>query len=158
LYSLIVAILGDSRDAEEVLQELFLQIWKQASRYDRRKGSVYKWLVTLARCRAIDRTRSRNFTQRREMETLREHLDDESSTSQTTQLDAFLMLERAEVVRAVLAKIPATQQQVMHLAYFLGHTQSEIARKLEIPLGTVKTRMRQGLITLRGLLAQELEP
>lgn len=158
LYSLILAILKDPRDAEEVLQEVFLQVWKLAARYESRRGSVYRWLVTLARSRAIDSTRSRNFARRREMETTLDRLDREIDFSQTSQLDAVLMLERAEVVREVLARIPPEQQQVMRLAYFLGYTQSEIARKFEIPLGTVKSRMRQGLIALHGLLAQDLKP
>ena len=157
LYSLVLTILKEPRDAEEVLQEVFLQVWKLAGRYDSRRGSVYKWLVTLARSRAIDRTRSRNFARRRAMETTLDP-DSKIESPQTSQLDAVLMLERAKVVRAVLAKISPEQRQVMHLAYFLGYTQSEIAQKFEIPLGTVKSRMRQGLITLHSLLAQELKP
>ena len=158
VYGLIRAILKDSRDAEEVLQEVFLQVWRQAARFDPRKGSVYRWLVTLARSRAIDRTRSRNFTRRRELETALAHPEDQRDSAQTSQLDAVLMIERAGTVRGLLARIPSEQQRVMHLAYFLGHTQSEIARQLAIPLGTVKTRMRQGLMALHGMLTQELKP
>jgi len=158
VYGLIRAILKDPRDAEEILQEVFLQIWKDAGRFDRRKGNVYSWLVTLARSRAIDRTRSKNYTRRREMETTLAHPEDQSAASQTSQLDAVLMIERADTVRGLLARIPSEQQKVMRLAYFLGHTQSEIASQLAIPLGTVKTRMRQGLMALHGMLAQELKP
>ncbi len=155
LYSLIIAILKDPRDAEEVLQEVFLQVWNSASRFDRRRGTVGSYLVTLARSRAIDRTRSRNFTRRHEMETALDRPDLERDPALDDQLDAFLLNERAAMVRAMLARIPVEQQQVMHLAYFLGHSQSEIARHLEIPLGTVKTRMRQGLIALHRLAAEE---
>ncbi len=158
LYSLILAILKDPRDAEEVLQEVFLQVWRLAGRYDSRRGSPYKWLVTLARSRSIDRTRSKNFTRHRETQEILDLLDGWSDASQASQLDAVLMLERAEAVREVLARIPPEQHQVMALAYFGGHTQSEIARRLEIPLGTVKSRMRHGLIALRQLAAEDLRP
>ncbi len=155
VYGQILATLNDPRDAEEVLQEVFLQVWNQARRFDRRKGSVYRWLVILARSRAIDRIRSRNFTRRREMEAPLEPLEPADEPRRTSQLDAVLMQERADMVREKLGVIPEAQQQVMRLAYYLGFTQSEIARKLGIPLGTVKTRMRDGLMALQDLLAGE---
>ena len=158
LYSLIVAILQDPRDAEEVLQEVFLQVWRRAGRYDFDRGSPYRWLVTLARSRSIDRTRSKNFARHRETRNVHERLDDRGDASQTSPLDAVLMLERAEAVRDVLARISPEQHQVMELAYLRGHTQSEIARQLEIPLGTVKSRMRHGLMALRKLAAGDSKP
>lgn len=158
LFSLILAILKDSRDAEEVLQEVFLQVWRRADRYDPSRGSAYKWLVTLARTRSIDRTRSKNFARHREARSGDEALDRTADTSRASQLDAVLILERAEVVRGILAKLPPEQQRVLRLGYFLGHTQTEIARTLELPLGTVKSRMRLGLIAMRGLLNKELQP
>lgn len=159
LYSLIVRILNDPRDAEEVLQEVFLQVWRLAPRFDPQRGNTYRWLVNLARSRSIDRTRSRNFTRRREAERSLELIEPPLVDSALpSQLDAVLLLERAEVVRRGLARIPPEQREVMQLAYFLGHTQSEIARELEIPLGTVKSRMRVGLVALRGRLAEEAKP
>lgn len=155
LYSLIVGTLRDPRDAEEVLQEVFLQVWRLADRFDPRRGNVYRWLVTLARSRAIDRLRSKNFTRRRETERSLDLFEPASDPLGPSQLDAVLMLERADVVRKGLGEIPPEQLEVMRLAYFLGHTQSEIARELEIPLGTVKSRMRQGLIALRARLPKE---
>ena len=157
LFSLILAILKDSRDAEEVLQEVFLQVWRLASRYDAGRGSVYKWLITLARTRSIDRTRSKNYAHHREAGNCDEVAERTGDASQASQLDAVLVLERAEVVRRLLARIPPEQRQVLQLGYFLGHTQSEIARSLDLPLGTVKSRMRLGLIALRGLLNEELQ-
>ena len=132
-------------------------VWRQASAYEPRKGSVYRWLVTLARSRAIDRTRARSFTQRRDFERDlgRSHL--ELRSTDASQLDSVLVEERAGVVRDALSRISKPQRQIMHLAYFGGYTQSEISRKLEIPLGTVKTRMRQALMTLHGLLVKEVE-
>ncbi len=155
LYSLIVGVLRDPRDAEEVLQEVFLQVWRLADGFDPQRGNAYRWLVTLARSRAIDRLRSKNFTRRRETERSLDLFEGTSDPLHPSQLDAVLMLERAEVVRRELAEIPPEQLAVMRLAYFLGHTQSEIAVELDIPLGTVKSRMRQGLIALRGRLAEE---
>lgn len=158
LYSLILAILKDPRDAEEVLQEVFLQVWRLARRYDSRRGNVYRWLVNLARSRSIDRTRSKNFARHRETQEILDLLDARSDPSQASQLDVVLMLERADAVREVLARIPPEQRRVMELAYYRGHTQSEIAHRLEIPLGTVKSRMRQGLIALRQVAAEDLRP
>lgn len=158
LYSLILAILKDPRDAEEVLQEVFLQVWRDAGRYDSGRGSAYRWLVNLARSRAIDRTRSKNFARHRETREILDLLDARSDPSQASQLDLVLMLERADAVRDVLARISPEQRRVMELAYFRGHSQSEIARQLEIPLGTVKSRMRHGLIALRQVAAEDLRP
>ena len=159
LFSLILAIVKDSRDAEEVLQEVFLQVWRRAGGYDPGRGGVYKWLITLARTRSIDRTRSKNFARHREAgsgdDTALERARD---PKQATQLDAVLILERAEVVRGVLARISPDQRRVLQLGYFLGYSQSEIARTLDLPLGTVKSRMRLGLIALRGLLDEEIQP
>ena len=157
VYSLALAILRDPRDAEEALQEVFLQVWKQARRYDSGKSTVYQWLMRLTRSRAIDRTRARNFSRRRDAETTLAPADGIASR-EASQLDAYLAMERGETVRRLLTRITPAQQQVMHLAYFLGHTQQEIARQLEIPLGTVKTRMRDALRALHGLLAGELRP
>jgi RNA polymerase sigma-70 factor (ECF subfamily) len=161
LFSLIVRVLKDARDAEEVLQEVFLQVWKLAGRFDPERGNTYRWLVTLARSRAIDRLRSKNFKTRRAAESSLDMLEttleptEPTEPTEPSQLDAVLMLERADHVRRGLATISPEQLEVMRLAYFLGFTQSEIARELEIPLGTVKSRMRQGLIALRGRLAEE---
>ncbi len=159
LFSLILAIVKDSRDAEEVLQEVFLQVWRRAGGYDPGRGGVYKWLITLARTRSIDRTRSKNFARHREAGSGDDKaLERARDPKQATQLDAVLILERAEVVRGVLARISPDQRRVLQLGYFLGYSQSEIARTLDLPLGTVKSRMRLGLIALRGLLDEEIQP
>ncbi len=159
LFGLILAIVKDSRDAEEVLQEVFLQVWRRAGGYDPGRGGVYKWLITLARTRSIDRTRSKNFARHREAGSGDDKvLERARDPKQATQLDAVLILERAEVVRGVLARISPDQRRVLQLGYFRGYSQSEIARTLDLPLGTVKSRMRLGLIALRGLLDEELQP
>ena len=155
LFSLIVRVLKDARDAEEVLQEVFLQVWRLAGRFDPERGNTYRWLVTLARSRAIDRLRSKNFRSHRAAESSLEMLETTLEPTEPSQLDAVLMHERADDVRRGLATISPEQLEVMRLAYFFGFTQSEIARELKIPLGTVKSRMRQGLIALRERLAEE---
>jgi RNA polymerase sigma-70 factor (ECF subfamily) len=156
LYSIIVAIVNTPEDAEEVLQEVFLQVWRKASTFDSQRGNVYRWLITLARNRAIDRTRSKNFSQHRELQRPLENPDRAPHPHDRSPLDAVVMLERAEMVRGVMKKISAEQKEVMHLAYFAGYTQSEIAKQLDLPLGTVKTRMRQAMIKLQTLIMQSL--
>lgn len=158
LYSLIVGIVRDSRDAEEVLQEVFLQAWKQADRFDASRGNVYRWLVNLARSRAIDRLRSKNFAHRRKVESSLDLLDSARDPTAPSQLNAVMMNERADFVRSGLGRIAPEQLEVMRLSYFLGYTQSEIARRLEIPLGTVKSRMRLGLAALRERLGEGAAP
>jgi len=157
LFSIILAVLKDTRDAEEVLQEVFLQVWKAAKQFDPARGSVYKWLVTLARSRSIDRTRAKNFAHHRATSSGEELLERTADASQASQIDSVLVLERAEIVRNILSRIPPDQRRVLELGYFLGFTQSEIARKLELPLGTVKSRMRLGLIGMRDLLREEVQ-
>ena len=158
LFSLIARILRDPRDAEDVLQDVFLQVWRIADRFDPARGNAYRWLVTLARSRSIDRTRSKSFSHPRRAEVSLETTETATEPLAPSQLDAVLMLERGDIVRRALASIPREQIEVMELAYFLGHTQTEIARELQIPLGTVKSRLRQGLSKLRTRLAEGTIP
>lgn len=155
LFSLILGIVNDQRDAEEVLQDVFLQVWRQARTFDSSRGSAYRWLVTLARSRAIDRLRSKYFAlHRREADS--EDPEDVHSSARATQLDAVVILERSESVRRLLDRIAPEQRAALELGYFQGCSQSEIARRLDLPLGTVKSRMRLGLIALRELLPEEM--
>lgn len=149
LFGLVLAILKSRPDAEEVLQEVFLQVWRRADRYEGSRASVYGWLVSMARSRAIDFTRQKNFRRHREaldLTVARGALEDDT---QPVPLDSVLIRERAEAVREVLADISPRKRRVMELAYFHGHTQTEIAALLGIPLGTVKSRMRHGLAALQ---------
>ncbi len=156
VFGLIVRILDDSRDAEEVLQEVYLQVWRLASRYEARRGSLYGWLLSLARSRSIDKTRSKNFHLHRQTLEIRELLDSSRQAPPSPQLEAVLRGERADALQRALARISPRQRAVMELAYFGGYTQAEIAEQLEIPLGTVKSRMRHGLAILREVAAEEL--
>jgi len=148
LFSVILRILTDRAEAEDVLQEVFLQVWRRAGDFDEARGRAFTWLVTIARSRALDRLRSGRSRARRAEEAVHESVDETSDAS----LDA-LKSEAAAIVRKALGELTDEQRKVLFLAYFEGLTQTEIAARLGDPLGTVKTRMRSGLIKLRELLA-----
>jgi RNA polymerase sigma-70 factor, ECF subfamily len=156
LYSTIISIIKHPPEAQDVLQEVFVHIWRQAKNFDAERGNVYSWLITITRNRAIDRFRSKGYRSRQY-----ETSDDEEilgiPDTHLTPLDAVSVSERRELVTLALARIPAEQRDALYLAYFQGYTQAEIADLLQIPLGTIKTRMRQGLIKLTSIL-QGVEP
>ena len=143
-------ILRARPDAEEILQETFLEVWKRAREFDPARGSVEGWVVTIARSRSIDRLRARGAAAR-----TRES-DPSSSMSQAAPppLEAAERREARERVGAALNALPVEQREVLELAYFEGLSQSEIAARLAQPLGTVKTRVRLGMEKLAGLLAE----
>src|SRR6185503_19365584 len=149
LYSLILRILGNETEAEDVLQDVFAQAFRQAARYDSRRGAVAAWLLTIARSRAIDRVRARRTrvdAPNAEMQTLDE-MPDVQPDAASTMLDQ----ERARLVRRALGELPMLQRMAIELAYYEGLSHSEIAERLEQPLGTVKTRIRLGLLKLRNV-------
>jgi RNA polymerase sigma-70 factor, ECF subfamily len=154
VYSLALRILGDEGDAEEVAQDVFAQAWRRAAQYDESRGTVAAWLLVMARTRAIDRFRARRVRPEGRVH------DDDGLTLQhlpaTTPDVASEMMaaERGHRVRRALEALPFLQRVAIELAYFEGLTQSEIAERLEQPLGTVKTRMRLGLLKLRDALVE----
>jgi RNA polymerase sigma-70 factor (ECF subfamily) len=152
LFGLILRILHSQQEAEDVLQEVFLQVWRRASDFDETRGRPFTWLVTLARSRAIDRLRSLGSRERTAQEAARDVPDSISDAAS----DA-LKSERGEIVRSALRELPEEQRRTLLLAYFDGLTQSEIAERLNTPLGTVKTRMRSGMIKLRELLGVRVQ-
>lgn len=153
LLSLARRVLGDPADAEEVLQEVFLQVWNQAERYDVSRSSVSTWLVLITRSRAIDRLRSRQVVDR----TLGE-LQQENSGRHTSPegVRSVWMEQRRKRILEELAKLPPEQRSVLEWAFFKGQTQSEIAEATGIPLGTVKTRTLLAMKKLRKALRAEL--
>jgi len=152
LFGLLMRILGNREEAEDVLQEVFLQVWRKATDFDENRGRPFTWLVTLTRSRGIDRLRTL-AARERVAETSAREVSEETSDAAT---DAFKSEQRGLVTKA-LSQLPDEQKRPLMLAYFDGLTQSEIAARLGAPLGTVKTRMRTGLISLRELLAGQGE-
>jgi len=152
LFGLLVRILSSREEAEDVLQDVFLQVWRRAGDFDENRGRPFTWLVTLARSRAIDRLRSRAARDRLAAASTQDELAEVSDAAS----DAFRSEQRTLVSNA-LAQLPEEQKKPLMLAYFDGLTQSEIADKLGAPLGTVKTRMRSGMSKLRELLAGQHE-
>jgi RNA polymerase sigma-70 factor (ECF subfamily) len=151
LYSVALRILGRAADAEEVLQEAWLQAWNKAETYDPRRGAVIAWLVTLVRSRAIDRLRSRASRQRVE-EAVAADPPARDVEQPPATAEQRLLQQR---VSAAMKELGDPQRQVLELAYFGGLSQSEIATRLGAPLGTVKSWTRQGLLRLRELLPEE---
>ena len=148
LFGLLMRILNNREEAEDVLQELFMQVWRRAADFDENRGKPFTWLVTMARSRGIDRLRTLAARERAAVAGAR----DESEAVSDAATDAFRSEQRGLVTNA-LAQLPDEQKRPLMLAYFDGLTQSEIAAQLGAPLGTVKTRMRSGMIKLRELLA-----
>lgn len=148
LFGLMMRILKNREEAEDVLQEVFIQVWRRSADFDETRGRPFTWLVTLARSRAIDRLRSLSARERVAIAGSR----DESEQVSDAASDAFLSEQRG-LVTSALAQLPEEQKSPLVLAYYDGLTQSEIATHLGAPLGTVKTRMRSGMIKLRELLA-----
>lgn len=148
--ALIRRILRDPGAAEEVLQDVFWQVWREASQYDQRRGTPAAWLLMRARTRAIDKLRSA----RRRERTFTVPVDESSLGTAGRMEDPGRAVETSMVQRA-LAQLPPDQRRVIELAFFEGLTQSEIASRLGEPLGTVKTRARLGLERLRGALHGE---
>jgi RNA polymerase sigma-70 factor (ECF subfamily) len=147
VFALALRILRNQADAEEVTQEVFLQVWREASRYDAARGTPQAWIVMLARTRAIDKLRAtrRLGDHRREAVNL-ERMEVSSARGTDDQ-----MADR-QLVLGVLANLSSTQRQLLELVYYEGLTQTEIADRTGLPLGTVKTRIRMGLEQLRAAL------
>ena len=148
VFGLLMRILNNREEAEDVLQEVFLQVWRKAGDFDENRGRPFTWLVTLGRSRGIDRLRTLASRDRVAEAGAREVIEQISDAA----TDTFKSEQRG-LVNMALAQLPDEQKWPLMLAYFDGLTQSEIAARLGAPLGTVKTRMRTGLMRLRELLA-----
>ena len=153
LYSLILRIVGDETEAEDVLQEVFAQAFRQAPRYDASRGAVAAWLLMMARSRAIDRIRARRARFEARTGEVLQPLD-EMPASQPDAASAMLDAEQTRLVRQALGELPLLQRMAIELAYYEGLSHTEIAERLEQPLGTVKTRIRLGLLKLREVLTE----
>jgi RNA polymerase sigma-70 factor (ECF subfamily) len=150
LYPVALRILRSVSDAEDALQDTWLQVWRRSATYDPRRGTVAAWFLTIVRSRALDRYRSLASRSRAESKLDPEPLKYSNDASSSASLP--LLSAR---VREALASLPPQQRQVLEIAYFEGLSQTEIAARLRAPLGTVKSWARQGLMRLRELMPEE---
>ncbi len=148
VFSLARRILQDEGDAEDVVQDVFAQAWRTAPTYATTRGTVAAWLLMMARTRAIDRLRARRARPDTRSDGVLDNLQDEGTPVQEQMVAA----EQSARIRLALVDLPVDQRTALELAYFEGLTQSEIAERLSTPLGTVKTRIRTALTTLRRSL------
>ena len=151
VHALVMHVLRDRDEAEDVVEEVFWQAWRQAERFDASRGAVSTWLLTIARSRALDRLRARKRQREEPMPdsapdtTIDETAEDPSGFAEAA--------ERRKLVRAALDGLPREQREALELAYFGGLSQTEIAERTGLPLGTVKTRMRLAMQKLKERLA-----
>lgn len=152
LYTIIYYIIRDRQESEDMLQEVFMQIWDKIESYDDSLGSPLAWITRLTRNRAIDRLRSKSFKKRSNETDIEKFFDlSEDSEFSDPEKNADRDKLRTEV-RGALKSLNDAQKELIEYAYFRGFTQSELAEHFGIPLGTVKTRMRAAMMTLREKL------
>ena len=147
-YGLAYRILRDRALAEDAVQEAFLAVWRSADSYRRERAKPSTWILTLVHRRAVDLVR-------REDRRRAERLDESPEPAGATASDEFDLRDRRSTVQAALAQLPDDQREALELAYYGGYTQSELAERLGVPLGTIKSRMFTGLTRLRELVPQE---
>lgn len=148
VYAMAMKILRNKDDADELVGDVFWELWEKSSRYDQTRASPVTYIVTLARSRCIDRTRRKAARPAVSLEAA----DGQFAAEGSTPADNTELGEQRELVRAALAALEPNQRQALEAAYFEGLSHSEIAEKYGKPLGTVKTYVRQGLIRLRDRL------
>ena len=148
---LLLRILGSRAESEEVLQDVFLQVWRQAGRYEPARATPRGWILVLARSRALDVVRSRESRRRRESDLATDATQPaaEAAPAGTARIEED---ERRRQVHSALDRLPAEQRRCIELAFFEGLTQTQIANRLEAPLGTVKSRIHLGMNKLREAL------
>lgn len=146
IYGVVFRILKDEETAEEVLQDVFLKIWDKIDSYDSGKGKLFTWMLNIARNQAIDRTRSRESSQRKKTDDI-DYLVNKIDSQENSHLSVD-----AIGLKEVLLKLPEDQRFIINQLYLQGYTQSEVAEEFDIPLGTVKTRLRLAMNELRSIL------
>lgn len=151
-FRIILRITKNRMISEEILQNIFIKIWDSAGAYNPEKGSVYSWITTITRNKSIDRIRSKEYKDwLKKTDSIDDKLNHVKSSDEQI-LDTLINFELSVRVSGALEAIPPEQREVIDLSFFEGLTHTEIAERLNLPLGTVKTRMRQGLLKLHKLL------
>jgi RNA polymerase sigma-70 factor (ECF subfamily) len=156
LYATARHILNDAAEAQDVVHDVFLSLWENAATFDSGRGAAFSWAVTLTRNRAIDRLRSRANRARLLGNSVPDDLGYDADAALVGGADLAELGDRAAAVRAALTGLPEEQRRALELAFFSGLTQKEIADQLSEPIGTVKARIRRGLLKLRDVLANRL--
>src|ERR1700736_1101564 len=154
LFGMAYRMMNDAKEAEDVLQEGFTYIWRKAATFDPTRSSPFAWAVMITRNKAIDRLRVRQ-----RLDKLREKVISEESFYQDkdeTSANEPALRERGALIRSALHQIPEEQRQALELSFFSGLTHEQIAERLETPLGTIKARIRRGLLRLRDCLKEGL--
>ncbi len=150
VYGIVLSVVRDRAQAEEVAQEVYVEAWTSAPRFDPELGSPSGWLNTIAHRKAVDRVRSSQRSIAREQR----HFDADSGRQVVDTSDIVVAHDESQRVRDALEKLPEAQRTAVRLAYFEGRTHREVAEVLELPLGTVKTRIRDAMIRLRRALEE----
>jgi RNA polymerase sigma-70 factor (ECF subfamily) len=151
MYSVAARVLGDRKEAEDVLQEVMLVIWNKSGDYDPQLGTLSSWAVALTRNKALDRLRARTRRLRLIEEAALMAEDTQSSTTPSVN-EVIHGRERSDLLHAAMKDLPDEQRTAIELAFFAGLSQSDIATRLQTPLGTVKARIRRGMLRLREQL------
>jgi RNA polymerase sigma-70 factor, ECF subfamily len=152
-FSVAVKILNDQKEAEDVLQDVFIQIWEKAGSFDPKLGKPVGWAMAFVRNKAIDRIRA---SQRRSELVENAAAADPTQTDAPTANETLCGREKAELIRSAVTGLPAEQRQAIEMAFFTGLTQNEISERLREPLGTIKARIRRGMLKLREKLEGQL--
>jgi len=148
VHGLVLRVVRDPAQAEEVTQEAFLEVWRTASRFDPERGSAISWLLTIGHRKAVDRVRAAEASSRRDTRYHESH----QPVAHDETFEAATATFEAQRVRHAMDALTAPQREAIGLAYFGGYTHTEVASMLDLPIGTAKTRIRDGLIRMRDAL------
>ena len=152
IFGLVYSIVQRREEAEDLLQDLFVKIWEKADTYNESKGTVYSWLTTMSRNKAIDRLRSKRYKTAKLEDTDHNQLYACIEEDDKNPLEEMMINEQTEHIRNALVRIPRDQREAISIAYMQEMSHSEISEMLNIPLGTVKFRIRQGKMRLKRIL------
>ncbi|MNK10133.1 ECF RNA polymerase sigma factor SigK [compost metagenome] len=145
IYGIITRVVSEKEYADEIIQDVFVKIWKNIAQFDSEKGRLYTWMINLARNTAIDYIRSKGFQNEQKNQSIPDFVNDSEQYATAPNVDHI-------GVKEVLSQLKEEWRELIDLAYYKGYTQQEIAERLDIPIGTIKTRTRNALIELKKLL------